>query len=203
MTTKFKSAVTFTQTVTLPAAVNPTDAISKAGAETLANTAESNATAAAATDATTKANAAQAAAIAAAATDATTKANTAEANAKAYADTLLSDVAPVTFGGALNDNQVAAAYVSATLDYNVAAANGAFFDYAIKRGANIEVGRIILANTDSGGTVPIAVVVDAFIGDCGVVFSTEEAGGNVKLKYTSTNTGTAPVIKMKRTLLNP
>ena len=55
-------------------------------AQEKANSAESNAISAAATDATNKANSAQENAISAAATDATNKANAAENSAKAYAD---------------------------------------------------------------------------------------------------------------------
>ncbi len=70
-------------------------------------------------------------------------------------------------------------------------------DYSISRGAsNIEVGQILIAND---GTNAELTVVANDVGASGVTFSADVSGGLVRLRYVSTNTGTAPVLKYKAT----
>jgi hypothetical protein len=106
--------------------------------------------------------------------------------------TYLDDNEPLTTV-ALADNQAAAA--------NVATWTAASFDviqlqYSLKRGsANIETG-IISLSTD-GTNAAIAIGNMANLGTLGVTFSADVSGGALRLRYTSTSTGTAPSFKYK------
>ena len=93
---------------------------------------------------------------------------------------------------AMSDNQASAADVAT---WAHASYTAIILDYSISRGAgNREVGTIQIA-TD-GSTAGVAIS-GASIGTSGVTFSVDISGANVRLRYTSTNTGTAPSMKYK------
>lgn len=91
----------------------------------------------------------------------------------------------------LADNQASAADV-----LSIAATNTSILIiYSIQRGAsNVESGIINLCN--DGSTASLAAYGSS-VGTSGVTLSADVSGGNVRLRYTSTNTGTAPVFKYK------
>ncbi len=92
----------------------------------------------------------------------------------------------------LADNQVAAADVAT---WAFASFTSIQLDYSIARGAgNRESGRIVIA-TD-GSTAGFAQDFGS-IGSSGVTFSVDISGATVRLRYTSTSTGTAPSMKYK------
>lgn len=66
--------------------------------------------------------------------------------------------------------------------------------YSISRGTNIESGTIYLVNNGSSAE---AIAVGGGIGDVGVDFSADILSSNVRLLYTSSSTGTAPVMQWK------
>lgn len=90
---------------------------------------------------------------------------------------------------ALADNQAAAADV-----FTLAVANNAIVvEYSLSRGtANKEVGHLYLTNDGTNASVSAA---SSTMGTLGVTFSADVSGGNVRLRYTSTSTGTAPTFK--------
>lgn len=105
--------------------------------------------------------------------------------------TYLDDVEALT-PAALNDNQAAAA--------NVATWTAASFDtvqlkYSIKRGTNFESGIIVL--TTDGTSAAIAQGAIASLGTVGVTLTADVSAGSLRLRYTSTSTGTAPTFKYK------
>lgn len=105
--------------------------------------------------------------------------------------TYLDDVEPLTTV-ALADNQVAAADV---VTWAVASFNVVHLDYSISRGASItEVGSIKLA---SDGTNASLAVSGTTVGASGVTFSADVNGGNLRLRFVSSNTGVAPSFKYK------
>lgn len=69
-------------------------------------------------------------------------------------------------------------------------ASNAYFviDYGAVRGANKETGTIHIV---SDGTTPQLTTKSVTIGDIGTTFTVDISGGNVRLKYTTTSTGTA------------
>ncbi len=100
----------------------------------------------------------------------------------------LSGVTPLT-SLLLNDNQVAAADV-----INIPATSSyCFILYSIKRGpANIEGGFMVLLND---GTNAELTIDSSNLGTSGVTLTADVNGANLRLRYTSTNTGIAPTFK--------
>lgn len=100
----------------------------------------------------------------------------------------LSGVTPLT-SVTLNDNQVAAATA-----FTIPLTNSfCFILYSIKRGsANIEGGTMVLLNDGSGADLTID---SGLIGATGVTLTADVNGSDVRLRYTSTSTGTAPSLK--------
>lgn len=92
----------------------------------------------------------------------------------------------------LSDNQSSAADV---LTYGTEYEAAQFF-YKIKRGSgNIEAGTLDVIN--DGTSTSIAVSGPSNLGTVGVTLSADISGGNVRVRYTSTSTGVAPVFKYK------
>lgn len=103
----------------------------------------------------------------------------------------LTDTDPLTTIS-LNDNQAAAANV---VTFPLAAYTKISMDYSISRGVtNIEGGPLILV-TD--GTNAAIAVAGASLGSVGVTLTADVSGGNLRLRYTSTSTGTAPTFKYR------
>ena len=93
----------------------------------------------------------------------------------------------------LNDNQAAPAVIFSL----VALGNENIkLDFSVKRGTNKMTGTLFISNN----TVDVSIA-ESFvqIGDAGVTFDADINAGNVRLLYTSTNTGTAPSMKYRRT----
>lgn len=98
----------------------------------------------------------------------------------------LNDVVPLT-QVALNDNQVSAANI---FTYSASSFESSVIEYSISRGSgNREVGRLMVA-TD--GTSVNMSQDQNILGTIGVTLSADISGGNVRIRYTSTSTGTAP-----------
>lgn len=94
---------------------------------------------------------------------------------------------------ALNDNQSSAADA---LTWTAASYDSVYVWYSISRGAaNREVGLLHL--THDGTNASIAQGAIASVGSSGVTFTADVSGGDLRLRYTSTNTGTAPSLKYK------
>ncbi len=91
----------------------------------------------------------------------------------------------------LADNQVAAADV-----FTVAATQTVIqVTYSIRRtSSNVEHGTILITNDGTNAAISIN---NTMIGTTGVNLTADVNGGNVRLRYTSTNTGTAPVFQYK------
>lgn len=105
---------------------------------------------------------------------------------------ILAAASPTTV--ALADNQAAAANV---VTYTVATYDNVQLRYSLKRGsAIIETGTIHLA---SDGTNASIAVSGTSVGTSGVTFSADVSGGSLRLRYTSTSTGTAPSFKYTET----
>lgn len=68
-------------------------------------------------------------------------------------------------------------------------------EYSIKRGSARENGHINI--TTDGSSAAIAQGVIASLGSTGVTLTADVSGGNVRLRYTTTNTGSNGVIKYK------
>lgn len=100
----------------------------------------------------------------------------------------LSGVTPLT-SLVLNDNQAAPADV-----FTLPLGNSyCFILYSIKRGpANIEGGFMVLLND---GTNAELTIDSSVIGLIGMALTADVSGANVRLRYTSTNTGIAPNFK--------
>lgn len=90
----------------------------------------------------------------------------------------------------LADNQAAAADV---VTFAVASYTAVQLNYSLKRGTSYETGLITLTTDGSAASVSQGGV--ASIGTMGVVFTADVSGGNLRLRYTSTSTGTAPTFK--------
>lgn len=94
---------------------------------------------------------------------------------------------------ALNDNQVAAANIAT---WTVASFNVIQLAYSIVRSAaNIESG--IINMVSDGTNAAIAQGAVAGLGTIGVTLSADVSAGALRLRYTSTSTGTAPTFKYK------
>src|SRR5690606_21007380 len=65
-------------------------------------------------------------------------------------------------------------------------------DYSIIRGSNTETGRILM--TSDGSTVRIAPTA-AFIGDVGTTFDADIDSGNIRLRYSTDNSGSDATMK--------
>lgn len=103
--------------------------------------------------------------------------------------TYLNDFIPLT-SVTLVDNQVAAANV---FTYTAASFTSSIVEYSITRGAgNQEVGQLLIA-TD--GTTVNMTQVASQLGTIGVTLTADISGGAVRVRYTSTSTGTAPTFK--------
>lgn len=105
--------------------------------------------------------------------------------------TYLDDVEALTTF-AMSDNQASAADVAL---WAHASFTAIVLDYSLSRGSgNREVGTIHI--TTDGTTAGIATS-GASIGTLGVTFSVDINGTDLRLRYTSTSTGTAPSMKYK------
>lgn len=101
-------------------------------------------------------------------------------------------VAPQTV--AMSDNQAAAANV---VTWTVATYDNIHMKYSIKRGAAIiESGSIDIA---SDGTNASIAVTGTTVGTSGVTLTADVSAGSLRLRYTSTSTGTAPSFKYSET----
>jgi len=90
---------------------------------------------------------------------------------------------------ALADNQAAAADVVTFDDAQTAIVA----DYSLIRGsANVECGQLYITNDGSTANVALSA---STTGSLGVTFSADISGGTVRLRYTSTSTGTAPTFQ--------
>lgn len=91
----------------------------------------------------------------------------------------------------LSDNQSSAANV---FTYVAATYPKAIIDYSIDRGSsNIELGRLMVV-TDASASVNITQTTSA-LGASGVTLTADYNSSNVRIRYTSTSTGTAPTFK--------
>lgn len=93
---------------------------------------------------------------------------------------------------ALNDNQASAA----TIDSFAHASFDSFvIKYSLKRGtSNKEVGTLMIATDGTSASIAQAA---SSLGTLGVTFSVDVSGTDVRLRYTSTSTGTAPTISWR------
>jgi len=91
---------------------------------------------------------------------------------------------------AMNDNQSSAANVAT---YAHASFTNIALSYSISRGSGIREGGMINIVTD--GTTAGIAVTNASIGAVGVTFTADISGADLRLRYTSTSTGTAPSMK--------
>lgn len=74
----------------------------------------------------------------------------------------------------------------------------ATIDYSITRGNSIlEAGSLLVAGLAAGGSTALSQGPEVTIGSAGVTFSTTSANGMLQLLYTSTTTGTAPVLSYR------
>lgn len=90
---------------------------------------------------------------------------------------------------ALSDNSA----LANVFTYSATAYEAAIVEYSIARGAgNREVGQLLIA-TD-GSTVNMSQA-SSVLGTVGVTLSADISGGSVRVRYTSTSTGTAPTFK--------
>lgn len=104
--------------------------------------------------------------------------------------TYLNDFEPLT-PFSMSDNQASAATVAS---WTVASFDTIFIDYSISRGsANKETGTITLATDGSSAVIAQGGIAD--IGTIGVTFTADVSSGSLRLRYTSTSTGTAPSMK--------
>jgi hypothetical protein len=104
--------------------------------------------------------------------------------------TYLDDVEALT-SLAMSDNQVAAADVAT---WTLASFDSIHILYSLSRGAsNKEMGQIVL--TTDGTSAGLAQGVISSLGTLGVTFTADVSAGTVRLRYTSTSTGTAPAMK--------
>lgn len=97
-----------------------------------------------------------------------------------------------TFNGA--NNQSAAAVIAT---WPIATYRGVRVFYTITRGATFSIGQVVLLHDGTNGRC--TVLEDDYTADVGVNFSADINGGNLRLLYTSTNTGTAPTMKFRAT----
>lgn len=93
---------------------------------------------------------------------------------------------------ALNDNQASAA----TIDSWAHASFDSFvIKYSLKRGtSNKEVGTLMIATDGTNASIAQAA---SSLGTLGVTFSVDVSGADVRLRYVSTSTGTAPTISWR------
>ncbi len=103
--------------------------------------------------------------------------------------TYLDDVEALTTAS-LADNQASAATIAS---WTAASFDSIFINYSLKRGSTIKESGIIHLATD--GTNAAISVAGAAVGTSGVTFSADVSGGALRLRYTSTSTGTAPSMK--------
>lgn len=93
----------------------------------------------------------------------------------------------------LNDNQASAANIF-TIAH--ASRNIIFFKYSIRRGtANLEAGDITIITDGTNASIAVS---GTSLGTTGVTLSADVSGTDVRLRYTSTPTGTAPYIYFNR-----
>lgn len=98
----------------------------------------------------------------------------------------LNDVVPLTTV-ALSDNQASAADI---FTYSASSFESSVIEYSISRGSgNREVGQLMVA-TD-GTSVNLSRTAST-LGTIGVTITADINAGNVRIRYTSTSTGTAP-----------
>jgi hypothetical protein len=99
-------------------------------------------------------------------------------------------VSPVSTSVSLADNQASAADV---LTWATASYDSIVLQYSIKRGsANKEVGTIHLSTDGTNASIAVS---GTNLGTLGVTFSADVSGSDLRLRYTSTSTGTAPTFK--------
>lgn len=121
--------------------------------------------------------------------DGTTTDLTASSTTNAELGFLTDAVALTTV--ALNDNQAAQANI---VTFPFASFDDIKLFYTIKRGTNIETGMI---NLTTDGTTAAHAVFGSSVGTSGVTFHSDVSGTDVRLRYTSTSTGVAPVFKAR------
>ena len=92
----------------------------------------------------------------------------------------------------LNDNQASAA----TIDSFAHASFDSFvIKYSLKRGAsNKETGVLMIATDGTNASIAQSA---SSLGTLGVTFSVDVSGADIRLRYTSTSTGTAPTISWR------
>jgi len=104
--------------------------------------------------------------------------------------TYLDDVEPLT-SAALNDNQASAANIAT---WAHAAFNAIIVEYSLKRGTLFEIGQLLIVTDGTSASLAHSY---ATVGAVGVTFSVDVSGTDLRLRYTSTNTGTAPSMKYR------
>jgi hypothetical protein len=92
----------------------------------------------------------------------------------------------------LTDNTASAATAAS---FDITTITTIFIDYSISRGTAYESGKIVLV-TD-GSTASMSQGGIASIGDVGTVLSADVSSGNLRLRYTTTSTGTNATLKYK------
>jgi len=117
-----------------------------------------------------------------------------DAATKIYVDTITSPTANWTSIN-LNDNQV----VASTFFSYPKTQEIAFHIWQITRGINR---RATYTQTISDGAVVVGGFNNNNINDVGVTITKTIVGANIEFQYTSTNTGIAPVLKIKTLALN-
>lgn len=105
--------------------------------------------------------------------------------------TFLTDVEPLT-SATLADNTASATNVAT---WTAASYDAIIVDYSLKRGsANKACGRLFIS-TD--GTSAAIAQSESSIGTLGVTFTVDVSAGSLRLRYTTTSTGTACTMKYK------
>lgn len=102
----------------------------------------------------------------------------------------LNDFEPLT-SFSMNDNQSSAANVAT---WAHASFDSVVVEYSLKRGSARETGTIMIATDGSSAAIAQSL---ASLGTMGVTFTVDVSGADLRLRYTSTNTGTAPSMKYR------
>lgn len=93
---------------------------------------------------------------------------------------------------ALNDNQASAATIDS---WAFASFDSVVIKYSLKRGAsNKETGTLMIATDGTNASIAQAA---SSLGTLGVTFTVDVSGTDLRLRYTSTSTGTAPTMSWK------
>lgn len=95
----------------------------------------------------------------------------------------------ISFQGTLADNQSSPAMI---VQFDVSLVCQADVSFVLTRGSLVRAGDIRL--TTDGTDAVVTWDDEEPFGDCGITFTADVSGGNMRLLYASTNTGTAPKI---------